>query len=369
MAVAIMAHSLKETTVNLSFKCPTTNPQAKSTWILVLASLLPNCGSSGDSADQACAVLAKAQCQRRQACTNTALAIYSDGVFVLNTYGDMTTCLERQQQACIDNATAPGTGTSPAQLEKCASEYPSWSCTDLFDGNANPPPDCAPAGKLANGQTCALAGQCASRFCSETKNASCGVCADEPIDGASCLTSGCAPGQACKIESAQSASVPLCRDRLAIGDTTCTTDIPCQAFSTCVGASADVTKTGACTATALSLDAACGGTGPACEGNLGLACLGAVGAKTCQQVAYVRAPAACGTLPDNSRAECISADCFTAMGPAAVTDTNATCVAQAADGAACDTQIGPLCLAPARCVTGVGATAGTCVVPIATLCK
>ena len=80
--------------------------------------------------------------------------------------------------------------------------------------------------------------------------------------------------------------------------------------------------------------------------------------------------AACGTLPDGSRAECINADCFTATGPAAATDTNATCVAQAADGAGCDTQLGPLCLTPARCVTsGIGATSGTCVVPSATLCQ
>src|ERR1039457_3743166 len=148
---------------------------AKSALMLVLTSLLPNCGGSGDSPDKACAVLAQAQCQRRQACTDTALGsagspIYPDGVFIMNTYGDMTTCLARQQLACMNNATAPGTGTSPAQLEKCASEFASWSCTHLFDNNANPPPDCAPAGTLANGQVCAMAGQCASRFCSGTKN-------------------------------------------------------------------------------------------------------------------------------------------------------------------------------------------------------
>jgi hypothetical protein len=340
---------------------------ANSTWMFVLTALLPNCGgSSGDSADKACAVLAKAQCERRQACTDTVLdsggsALYPDGVFIMNVYGDMTTCLERQQQACVNNAAAPGTGTNPAQLEKCASEYASWSCTDLFDGNANPPPDCAPAGTLANGQVCAMAGQCASRFCSGTKNSSCGLCADEPLDGASCTTSGCAPGQACKTEST---GAVVCRDRLPVGDTTCTSDTACQAFSTCVGASADATKAGVCTTTAWALGAACGGTGQACEGNLGLACLGASGAKTCQPVAYVQARAACGALADGSRAECVDADCLTAPG-----DTNTTCVGRAADGAACDTQFGPLCLTPARCVLSGGGTAGKCVVPSATLCQ
>ena len=339
---------------------------ANATLAFVLFTLLANCGSSGDSPDKACTTLAQAQCARRQACSNAVLG--GDGAFIMNTYGDLTTCLVRQQQACMNNAMAPGTGTSPAQLEKCANEYASWSCTDLFDNNANPPPDCAPAGALANGQICALAGQCASRFCANTKNASCGVCADEPLDGASCDISGCAPGQACKTESTDAV---VCRNRLLVGDTTCTSDVPCQAFSTCVGASAnDATKMGVCTTTASTLDAPCGGTIQACEGNLGLACLGASGAKTCQQIAYVRAPAACGTLPDDSRAECINADCFTANGPAAATDKDATCVAQAADGAACDTKHGPLCLTPARCVTsGSGATTGTCVVPSAALCK
>lgn len=335
---------------------------ANATLAFVSIALLPNCGSSGDSPEKACAILAQAQCERRQACTN---AIQQDGVFILNTYGDMTTCLAQQQEACVNNATAPGTGTSPAQLEKCAGEYATWSCTDLFDNSANPPPDCAPPGKLTNGQVCAFAGQCVSRFCSGTKNASCGVCADEPLDGASCATSGCAPGQACVT------GAMICRDRLLVGDATCTSNTVCQAFSTCVGASAtDATKTGVCTTTASAVGDACGGTNPACEGNLGLACLGASGAKTCQQVAYVQDPGACGALPDGSRAECINADCFTTTVPDAATDTKATCKAKHTEGLPCDTQLGPLCLAPARCVTSPPeSTAGTCVVPSAAACK
>jgi hypothetical protein len=97
--------------------------------------------------------------------------------------------------------------------------------------------------------------------------------------------------------------------------------------------------------------------------------LGPVGAKTCQPIAYVQAGQTCGTLADGSRAECTISDCFTATAPAAITDTGATCVARAADGATCDTQVGPLCLTPARCVlTGSGATTGKCVVPAASLC-
>lgn len=338
--------------------------------LLPATAILSGCGSgdSGDTVDSvdiACSLLAQAQCERRQTCTNTVLGaagtVFPDGVFILSTYGDNTTCLARQHLACMNNASASGSGNSVAQMEKCAREYGSWSCSDLFDGNANPPPDCVPPGSRSNGQSCALAGQCASRFCAGTKNANCGVCADEPVDGASCETSGCAPGQTCKTES----GAQVCRDRLPIGNSTCSSDVPCQAFSSCAGASAtDATKTGTCTATVVTLGASCGGNSNlACESNLGLACLGPAGGKTCQQVAYVAATSACATLADGSRAACIGSDCFTSNGPAAVTDTNASCIARAADGAACDTQQGPLCLTPARCVTSGSSTAGVCVVP------
>jgi hypothetical protein len=126
---------------------------------------------------------------------------------------------------------------------------------------------------------------------------------------------------------------------------------------------------GVCTPTSTTLAAPCGGSNPACEGNLGLACLGATGAKTCQQVAYVRAPAGCGTPTVDTRAECIEGDCFTPNGPASATDTNAICKAKAADGELCDPQLGPLCLAPARCVTAPGTTVEKCVVPSASLCN
>ena len=48
-----------------------------------------------------------------------------------------------------------------------------------------------------------------------------------------------------------------------------------------------------------------------------------------------------------------------------------TCIAPAADGAACDNDPtkGPPCLAPAKCVpTSTSGTAGTCTVPDATKC-
>jgi hypothetical protein len=365
--------------------CPASVPTGVATVIAWLASVaLAGCGSSGSTAsddsgssgstvpdDQACADLAQAQCSRRQACTDTGttetgLQLNPNGVFIMTTYGDLATCVSRTQLACLNNLAAPDTGISPAQLEKCAAEYATWSCIDLFDNGANPPADCAPPGKRANGVACTFAGQCASRFCSNVKYATCGTCDDQPLDGTACVSSGCAPGQECKTESTGDM---LCRDRLDVGSSTCTADIPCKAFSSCVGASStNPAKVGVCTTTSTSAGATCGGTNPTCENNLGLACQGVTGAKTCQPIAYVQAGAACGTLADGSRAECVDGDCFTETGPAASTDLG-TCVAQTADGAPCDTQLGPLCLAPARCVyTGAG-TSGICTVPVASMCN
>jgi hypothetical protein len=333
-------------------------------FFVATACVLAGCSGSNTSANDACTLLAQAQCGRRQVCADLAAggnASHSDGVYILKNFGDLATCLQQQKLSCLDGLVAPGTGTTPTLVEKCTAEYATWTCADLYDNGANPPPDCAIPGQLANGAVCTFNGQCSSRFCAGTKNAARGVCADEPLEGASCATSGCAPGQACKTEPNGD---QLCRTRLAVA-ASCTSDTVCAAFTSCLGDSgSDPSKTGTCTATATTVGAPCGGTNPACEGNLGLTCLGSGGARTCQAIAYVRAPSACGTLSDGSRADCIAGDCFTATGPAALTATNATCIAKALEGAACDTQTGPLCLSPARCVTaGNGTTNGTCLVP------
>lgn len=354
--------------MNAPLDCPVNASVRRSAWAKAGlcvwgAALVTGCGGGSDSIDKACSLLAQAQCALRQSCSN---AVNQVGVNILASYGDMQTCIARQQMTCANNANAPGTGSSAAQIERCANEVPSWTCTDFFDNGANPPADCAPAGKRSNGQPCAVNGQCASRFCAGIKNASCGVCSDEPVDGASCLTSTCAPGQVCRSEADGSM---VCRERRLLGDPTCTSDLPCQSFSSCVGASStDPTKMGVCTETSATLGPACGATNPACEGNQGLACLGPTGSKTCQQVAYLSEPSACGTLADGSRAECIDGDCFTPTAPAAASDTNAKCVSKVADGSACDTQVGPLCQTPARCVTNAGSTRGVCTVPNPALC-
>jgi hypothetical protein len=137
---------------------------------------------------------------------------------------------------------------------------------------------------------------------------------------------------------------------------------------------------------------------PGCDGTRGLFCGGPNGAKTCMRVIYpgyngsvsadgggttatdgggagtATAPTptgtACGLLADGSRVGCVAGNCYTATGTATGSDQG-TCKPFAVDGAPCDTAVGPGCMFPARCVgggAGDGGTAGSCVVPVATLC-
>jgi hypothetical protein len=127
---------------------------------------------------------------------------------------------------------------------------------------------------------------------------------------------------------------------------------------------------------------------PACDPTLGLYCGGAAGAKTCQLVVYGGAgpdggvsgtdggtvsggatPAGtpCGVLADGTHVGCVAGGCYTATGPATGSDLG-TCSPFAADNAACDSNLGPDCMLPARCVASGSGTAGTCLIPDATTC-
>jgi hypothetical protein len=111
-----------------------------------------------------------------------------------------------------------------------------------------------------------------------------------------------------------------------------------------------------------------GGTAPGCDGTNGLFCGGTTGSKTCMAITYVTAGMPCGDLSSTSHAECIAGGCYTATGSAGSGETG-TCKADAADGTACDSVLGPGCITPARCVlTGDGGSVGTCEIPLGSTC-
>ena len=322
-------------------------------------SMLGACGAGANvSADKACTDLAQAQCEKRVGCTDS---IDPAGVNIERTFGDMTVCLAREKLGCMDNLAASGTGSSPARVETCVDAFPTYACADFL--GANPPAVCAPTGSRTAGQPCTFNAQCDSGFCANNKNAICGICAPSPAPGDPCALSNCGHDQICV------ATTTLCQNRGDVGSL-CDASHPCGVELACAGLTG--ATAGTChAAVTIQGDPCLGATLPGCQGNLGLACLGPAGSKTCTRITFVGAGEAGGTLADGSRSDCLGGDCITPTGPAAATDLG-TCQVKVDAGAACDTNLGPDCLAPARCVptaaVGTSGTVGTCQMPIAASC-
>ena len=337
------------------------------TWGIVVAVLgaggwAAGCGStSGPSIQQACADVAAARCNQRSTCTALAGSSAS-GASLGRVYGDMATCVQRETLACQNGLTAPQTGNSPTEVEACVKAFPTYSCADFFDNN--PPADCAITGARANGATCTFGGQCGSGFCQGAKTSVCGACADPPADGTDCSDSACGHNQRCVNAD------NTCESVVSLNGA-CDGTHPCDSGLACVGSTA--TTMGTCQNGGSMIGVACGNGAAttACDNSLGLYCAGPSGSKTCMPIVLVGDGMPCGLLPDGSRTDCLAGDCYTATGIATGSAVG-TCKASVRENAAnpaCDLALGPGCLAPARCVvTGGGGTAGTCIVPVATMC-
>jgi hypothetical protein len=327
---------------------------------------LGGCGSSGGghsdggpdavTAAQACADLASARCNERSMCSSRAGG-NGPGVSVIRTYGDLATCIARETLSCQNGLAAAQTGSTPGGIETCVADFPTYACIDFFDNN--PPAGCVATGGRANGVPCAFNGQCASQYCRGTKNNACGACADPPTPGADCSLSGCWHSQNCI------GSTMTCAAVVSLNGA-CDGSHPCDNGLACVGASS--TAMGTCQTAGTRVGAACGGSMGGCDVTLGLYCAGATGAKTCAAMTYVGDGQACGAMQDGSRVGCAAGDCYTATGTTGASETG-TCKASVDAPGACDTVLGPSCLAPARCVVDADAgSAGTCVVPTGDMC-
>jgi hypothetical protein len=302
-----------------------------------------------------CGAYAQAYCGKRQSCSN--------GTLITRDWGDMSTCLAREELSCTNSLAAPHTGKTTAAVEQCAGGIPSSSCADFLDGNL--PAGCNPTGPGAAGAPCSFNAQCASRYCSGIRSATCGTCAAPPAAGSGCATSNCAPNQACIWNNVVT---NVCEPYVGIGAACGAFANPlCESDLGCAGASSTTGVGGTCEPALQTAGVTCGSKnmGLNCDGTVGLWCLNS----SCGSVAYVGDGMPCGYV-GSGVAECTSGTCYSSGGPyftyMGATRTG-TCKAFAADGAACDTSSGPGCLGSARCVTSSGATAGTCVVPTPSL--
>lgn len=324
---------------------------------LALITLLAACSDevaspSGPTAAQACDAFARADCARRDACSN--------GFAVRRAYGDLATCEQRVRDACVTSLGARGTGQTPANVTACAAAYPSVACVDLLNGT-NLPASCgAQVGAVANGAPCRYASQCQSGYCAVPTGTNCGVCAARPAAGAACNGPG-APigcggsGLTCAGETAMAAGACVA---LGARGTLCDPTHPCGAGLSCTPVALTAMRR-TCEPAGTTVGAPCGGpSAPGCDAALGLACN--TMSRTCQVIALAAPGAECGLGADGGFTVCAAGgDCmgYSLMNP------RGTCRAAAADGAPCDRGNGPYCRTPASCVTAGDALTGTCALP------
>jgi len=312
---------------------------------VVLVMVWAGC-SSGPSVDEACTQTAAASCAKLDQCIKNG---------VVTRYGDLATCQARLKQSCVSSLGAPATGNTPAFVEVCAAAIPAATCAD-YEG-ANVAACATKMGTLATGAACTYAAQCATAFCAIAKGTNCGVCAATSNPGDSCATTTCSRGLTCV------ASTSTCQVDGAT-NAACDRDHPCGFGLSCVGAA--MTTMGTCQPSGKTVGAACDSrrmTAPACDANQGLTC-DAV-SKMCVALTYASDGMPCGLVGTTVTACGNASVCYGSSGV-----TPGTCKAAAKDGAACDTDAGPGCLPPARCVTGSATvTSGMCQLADAAACK
>ena len=271
--------------------------------------------SSGGSvtATEACAALGSSVCAKVNECSPFLLEL---------SYGDLATCEARVALGCSPSTfDSPGSTTKPIDTVACSDAFAATSCDDLYGRKLPAGCDFNP-GTLANGMVCGREVQCASGYCGKQGDI-CGVCTTPAAAGAACKESeDCEPGLACAQDKCA-----------AIGGVgaTCDAAAPCKVGLPCSG--------GKCIMP-LGAGQPCDPASPTCDLLKGLGC-NMMG--ICQQVKIAAAGEACGLQGTDYIACKGGAFCKMAMGGAG------TCLAPAADGAACDEVAGPKCLPGARC--------------------
>ncbi len=329
------------------------------TYRLAFAFALAACGGSSNTtpdsaptvdapptADMACATSAMERCAKLQSCSPADLS---------KRWGDLATCVTRTTLTCTEALAAPMTGNTPTTTLACASATNAESCTDFFE---KVPPTACTTQVGPETASCSFPAQCTSGFCALSNASLCGTCATQPKAGDSCATIGCGQDLNCV------QSTMLCQAPVAEAGS-CSRDMPCADGLTCVGTTVTPAVNGTCMVEVATAGGTCDPkhkTGADCSADAGLTCNTMT--NMCVAQPFVAAGMPCGVI-DNVTTRCeAAATCVLATGT-----TAGTCIATAADGAACDTAAGPDCLTPARCiVTNVGSTAGTCQLPGSTTC-
>ena len=280
---------------------------------LVLASA---CGGEDEDGggSGSCGSAAKVYCQKIDECAPLLIKI---------AFGDTTTCTERVTIDCEADTSAPGSNTTPVNLAACVNAVAGQTCDQIF--RREQPAACSVPGSRVDGEPCGADPQCESGHCNVGAS-DCGTCAPLSAAGGDCEEGDdCQSGLVC--------AEGVCATPVAIGGA-------CSNNEQCAGA---VCKSGTCAAP-LGPGEACEPASSGCDALQGLYC--DPQSQACKLIEFVGLGQTCG-LVDGALVACAGGgSCDT--GP----NNQGTCVAAAADGAACDPIDGPTCTAPARCVSG-----------------
>lgn len=354
-------------------------PRLFPTILLAVMSLGVGCSSSstsnnkttdggtdaGPTAGQACGDSAHASCTKRDSCSLTSF---------LNTldYGSETICETRTALACVADLGSPGDAQNPTHIEACVAQYANYDCVDYLTNN--PSGACVPpAGTLAMGAACGASGQCQSAYCAVSQNQVCGTCQPLPVAGATCQVTGdCGRDLNCAIPTGMTTGT--CAAYGAASAMCLTGTAPCAPGLACVGDDETTGAMGTCQAQGTTVGATCDPsrkTSANCEGDLGLICIPTAAGSmmgTCQAITFTMT-GTCGDVGASPITGYVDCQAGGLCVKASSTATTGTCSPPAADGAACDSALGPPCLSPAKCVpTADGGTAGTCTLPNANNC-
>ena len=319
-------------------------------WILagaIAASSAMACSSDADTAsetgvtrEQACAQISRAICDQYAKCLPFLLTLG---------FGDTATCVSRTSASCPVAFDAPSTSSNPARVSACAAELGKLTCEGLTQAT---PASCIPEpGGLADGASCSDDAQCKSTWCAKNDDAQCGTCRVQPAVSAACVDLGKkndgTTQKSCgrNLECAKD----VCAKPAATG-ATCGETQPCGLGLACFNSKCVAAgKPGA------KCDPA-GVTDPGCDLLQGSFCNQTT--KVCQAFIYSKAGEACSFSATEIKVCSAGTKCIGATATAP-----GTCVAPAADGAACNAKDGTDCLAPAKCLDGL------CKLPSASACK
>jgi hypothetical protein len=246
---------------------------------------------------------------------------------------DEASCKARAGLGCAISIQSPGAAKPP---QTCSAAVKAAMCTsNLTDID----PTCHVLGTIADASPCEHDNQCQSGSCPKKGvTGPCAVCAPRALENASCQAADCNYGLQC---AGGICVKPVAKDGVCAKD-------KCAPPNRCVAGTCQTPK---------AVDATCTSAPPTgddpCDAVNGQFCKpGALGPGKCAAITFADPGASCGFVNGGLVGCKGNAQC-----------TQGKCVANADDGAACNTTSGPGCTGPAECLNGL------CTFPSPSRCK